>query len=178
MTQHHLLLVAAPVAGLALYAVSHVALARLMRGRGPYAALVTAFIPGLACALLATCAALRMMKSGRADWVAYLALNVTTYAALGWGYFHFVNLGIASLRIRILEELVDAGGELPAESLGMLYNDEEVITMRIRRLCSGRHLVEHDGRYRIGSRRFLAIARIFDGLRALIFGGSRGPTHP
>lgn len=102
-----------------------------------------------------------------------MVLNVATYAALGWCYFHFVNLGIASLRIRILEELVEAGGAMSGERLAGLYDDQAVITARLQRLRAGGHLVEHEGRYKIGRQRFLVVAKIFDGLHALIFGSHR-----
>ena len=160
----------APVIGLAVYCTCHIALTRVLRTQSPYAALLLAFVPGLACMLATTCAALAAMQAAWTDRAAYIFLNLTTYGALGWGYFHFVNLGIASLRIRILEELLDAGGSLPASALQMLYNTDRLIDTRIQRLNHGGHLLVSEGRYRIGKTRFLVTAKVFDWLRLLIFG--------
>lgn len=166
------LLVAAPVAGLATYCVSHMTLAKFTRGWNPYFALLGGFVPGLACTILATARPLLQLAVGREEWAGYIVLNISTYAALGWCYFHFVNMGIASLRIRILEELVEAGGEMPVEQLSRLYNDQDVIAMRLRRLRTGGHLVEREGRYRIGRQPFLFAARLFAVLHGLIFGAN------
>lgn len=178
------LIVAAPVAGLATYCVIHLAMAKFCRNQSPYLALVGAFVPGLLCTIVATVFPLRQLAAGGEDWagydgIGYLVLNVATYAALGWCYFHFVNLGIASLRIRILEELVDAGGAMSGARLASLYDDQAVIAARLQRLRAGGHLVEHEGRYKIGRQRFLFVAKIFDGLHALIFGSQRaGGAQP
>ena len=105
-----------------------------------------------------------------ADGVALTGVNAMAYLALAFGYFNFVNLNIASLRIRMIQELAESGGRLPTAHLIGLYNTETVIALRIDRLTSGGHLVERDGRYYSGKRRFLIVARIFDFLRWAILG--------
>lgn len=168
-------LVLAPVVGLAVYCATHLMLTRLLNGRSPYPALIGGFGPGLLATLVVSGIALSKMQSGIADVIGYGLLNLTTYGALGWGYFHFVNLCIASLRIRVLEEIVEAGGALPAATLQSLYNTEGVVGLRISRLTAGGHLVVRNERFYSGRARFLLAARLFDLLRSFILGANHLP---
>jgi len=164
------LVVLAAVVGLAVYCGFHVLLARLRRTSSPYPALVGSFIPGLLATIGATAAGLLAMHATPSDWCGFACLNLVTYGALGWGYFHFVNLSIASLRIRVLEELTEQGGDTPTGHLLARYNDEHLIATRIERLVYGGHLRVDAGRYLDGKPYFLWTARLFAGLRRLILG--------
>lgn len=163
-------LVLAPSIGLGCYCLCHIVLARILVGRSPYLPLVGAFVPGLLGTVIVSGAALYSMQSNIADVVGYSALNLVTYGALGWGYFHFVNLCIASLRIRVLEEIVDAGGRLPAGLLLARYNTDGMIGLRIERLVSGGHFIVREGRYHCGKPHFLLVARLFDWMRYVVMG--------
>jgi hypothetical protein len=164
------LVVLAPLIGQGSYTLMHIAGARLLVGRSPYLPLVGAFLPGLLVTVAAGGLGLYWMNAGFADVIGYGALNIVTYGALGWGYFHFVNLCIASLRIRVLEEIVDAGGRMPTQQLVAHYNTDGLIAVRITRLVDGGHFVVRNQRYHRGKPQFLLIARIFDLLRRVIMG--------
>jgi hypothetical protein len=116
------------------------------------------------------------MAIGFEDRIGFVVLNLFTYVALAFGYFNFVNLTVASLRIRLLEEIGEAGGALPATTLKAAYNSSEVVAIRLQRLVQGGHLVEKDGRLHSGRLPFLIVARIFDGLRWFIL-GVKAPRH-
>lgn len=163
-------LVLAPVVGLAVYCAIHLLAAQFSRGPSPYPALVGAFAPGLLATALVSGLALHAMQAPWLDVVGYGVLNLTSYGALGWGYFHFVNLCIASLRIRVLEELAEVGGEMAEAALLTQYNTEGMIGLRISRLTAGGHLVVREERYYSGKSQFLWAARFFDLLRTLILG--------
>ena len=53
-----------------------------------------------------------------------------------------------------------------------------MIALRINRLVSGGHLIERQGRYYSGKRKFLIVARIFDFLRLAILGSRVPPANP
>lgn len=172
MTPPYPWLVAAPVVGLAIFTLSHLILVRLRHWPSPYPPLMLAFLPGLVAMAAVSAWALSSMHASWTDIVGFAALNALTYAALGWGYFHFVNMGIASLRIRMLRELEDAGGSLSRARLLTEYNSESVVALRIHRLTSGGHFIVVDDRYHIGRKRFLVTARLFDLLRRILFGSN------
>lgn len=170
MLDHRPLVALAPVVGLAAYCAAHVVAARAGRGGSPYRALAVGALVGTGAAIWLTLAGCLRGGVSSADTLALVGLNTVASLALGFGYFNFVNLTIASLRIRVLEELSDAGGWLPRKTLLDRYGDGSVADLRLERLVRGGHLVERNGRLCTGRLQFLCVARIFDGLRWLIFG--------
>jgi hypothetical protein len=169
--------VMAPVLGLVVYCLAQILIARSMPGRSPYHSLKLGFICGLFAATVVSVWGVGRMPISPQDRVGYVALNLLTYLALAFGYFNFVNLTVASLRIRLLEEIREAGGALPAGALKAAYNSGEVVAIRLQRLVQGGHLVEKDGRLHSGRLQFLIVARVFDGLHWFIF-GRRGNNSP
>jgi hypothetical protein len=177
------LLALAPVIGLAVYCGTHIVAARCFRGRNPYPALAIGALAGLAATVAITLAACGRCAVPFIDTLALGGLNTVAFLAFAFGYFNFVNLTVASLRIRILEELADAGGRLPRAALLGRYGTASVADLRLERLVRGGHLVERNGRLHTGRLQFLLVARIFDGLRRLIFGPAyaaalRRPLRP
>lgn len=183
ITDHRPLVAVAPVLGLAVYCLTHVVAARIIRGRGPYPALAVGALAGLVATIAITLVACRHDAVSPIDTLALVMLNATASLAFAFGYFNFVNLTVASLRIRILEELADAGGRLPRRDLLDRYGTTSVADLRLQRLVGGGHLVERNGRLHTGRLQFLVVARIFDGLRRFIFGPAyaaalRRPPQP
>jgi len=183
ITDHRPLVAVAPVLGLAVYCFTHIVAARIIRGRNPYPALAVGALTGLLATIGITVAACRWDAVSPIDTLALVVLNAIASLAFAFGYFNFVNLTVASLRIRILEELADAGGRLPRADLLDRYGTTSVADLRLQRLVGGGHLVERNGRLHTGRLQFLLVARIFDGLRRLIFGPAyaaalRRPPQP
>jgi len=170
ITDHRPLVAVAPVLGLAVYCLTHVVAARIIRGRNPYPALAVGALAGLVATIAITVLACRRDAVSTLDTLALVGVNAIASLAFAFGYFNFVNLTVASLRIRILEELADAGGRLPRADLLGRYGTASVADLRLERLVGGGHLVERNGRLHTGRLQFLLVARIFDGLRWLIFG--------
>ena len=82
----------------------------------------------------------------------YLVFNLVIFTALGFCYINFVGLSIASLRIRILQELLAHPEGLTLEKILESYNPKVLIDNRIGRLTSGGQLVDKDGRFQTGRR--------------------------
>ena len=112
MLAAYLIVVLAPVGGLFAYCIAQVFISRTFRRRGPYFSMLWGGLLGLTAMTATACAGISRMNISTEDCIALFALNLATYLALAWGYFHFVNLNIASLRIRMLQVLLQAGGEL------------------------------------------------------------------
>lgn len=173
MTESEPLLCLAPVCGLAAYCVAHVILSRAMPWRSPYPPLVSGSVFGLLAAVCITWAGIMRDAWTFGDGVALIAMNVTAYLALAFCYFNFVNLTVASLRIRMLEEMLDSPGPLPQAALLDRYDSSTVAALRIDRLLRGGHLIERNGRLHRGRLQFLLVARIFDVLHRIIVGVHR-----
>jgi hypothetical protein len=164
------LLALAPVIGLVVYCGTHIVTARVVRGRNPYPALAIGALAGLVATVATTLAACWSAVMPFIDTLALGGLNAVAFLAFAFGYFNFVNL-------------TDAGGGLPRATLLDRYGTSSVADLRLDRLVRGGHLVERNGRLYTGRLQFLLVARIFDGLRRLIFGPAyaaalRRPERP
>jgi len=94
--------------------------------------------------------------------------NLLIYAALGYCYFHFINLGETARRIRILRELYEAPEGLSQEEILERYNAKHIVDMRTHRLIHNSQIVERDGRYYIGNPVMFFIARSITMLKFFI----------
>ncbi len=164
------LLAMAPIAGLAINCLTHLIAARPLGRKSPYPPLMLGAVCGLLAAASVSLFVIIRDAVGMRDALPLLALNGVAYLGLAFCYFNFVNLTVASLRIRLLEELLDSPTPLAKASLLKRYDTSSVIDLRIDRLIRGGHLVESNGRLRSGKLRFLLVARIFDLLRWIILG--------
>jgi hypothetical protein len=172
MAEHYPLVALASVIGLAVDCVSHIVAARLIRGRNPYPALAVGAVMSLVVTVTITLVACVRGSDSAVDTLALTAMNAVASIGFAFGYFNFVNLTVASLRIRILEEIADSDGWLPRAALLDRYGTGSVADIRLERLVGGGHLVERNGRLHTGRLQFLVVARIFDALRSLIFGSA------
>jgi hypothetical protein len=164
------LLALAPVMGLAAYVAVHLFMARIIRGRGPYPALAVGAAAGLVTTIALTGGACSSAAISKSDTIALVTMNAIASLGFAFGYFNFVNLTIASLRLRMLEEIADAGGRMPRQTLLDRYGTAHVADLRLERLVRGGHLLERNGRLYTGRLQFLMVARIFEVVRSLIFG--------
>ncbi len=174
MADHRPLVALAPIIGLAVYCVGHIIAARLIRGRNPYPALAIGAVMGIVVTVAITVVACVRGGDSAADTLALTGMNAVAALGFAFCYFNFVNLTIASLRIRVLEEIADSGGWLPRAALLDRYGTGSVADIRLERLVGGGHLVQRNGRLYSGRLQFLLVARIFDAVRSLIF----GTRHP
>ena len=108
--------------------VSHVVASRSFAARGHYLPLMAGCACGLAATSILSAVALVLMHDGVLDFLSLLSMNIVAYMAFSFGYFNFINLNIASLRIRMPQELAESGGTMPVDSLTSLYNTEDVIS--------------------------------------------------
>lgn len=173
MTESGPLLCMAPVCGLAAYCISHVIISRTIAPRSPYPPLVAGSVIGLLTVGGITWAGVARDAQTVGDAVALFGMNITAYLALAFCYFNFVNLTVASLRIRMLEEILDSPGPLPHATLLGRYDSSSVAALRIDRLLRGGHVIERNGRLHRGRLQFLLVARIFDILHRIIVGVHR-----
>ena len=143
---------------------------RLSRGRlGVVASLFVGFAAGLV--ILATGELLALLRGPGtlADSLGLAAANGILFVCLWYFYFHFINIGEASLRIRVLREAERMSGR-PLDDLLAVYNVRTVVAARMERLVHDGQLVVHGGRFRAGKPRMVVVAKAFSFLRWLLLG--------
>ena len=88
----------------------------------------------------------------------YFFGHLISYGALGYGYFHFVNLGVTARRVRLLSELSRKPYGMSEAELLAVYNARTMVKNRLGRLLSSGQVCMEDGRYRIGKPVLLQMA--------------------
>ena len=162
----------APVAGLAFNVLAQIAVAHVFRKRVGKS-IVTGILCGFGVMLVVTWLGVVKEPGAGGDFLDVWLLGATTYLALSFGFWVFLNLNITSLRIRILRELYRAGGSVALADLLGLYSPAERLQRRIDRLERGGQLVRIGDRWRLGSWQVLLIARCMEALRSLVIPSAR-----
>jgi uncharacterized membrane protein len=157
-----------PVLALMLNVLFQVSSFRLLRGMTLLRSLYTGFAFGLAGMLAIELSLLSIMKQPSDDLFFSMTVNLISYTALGYCYFHFINLGETARRIRILRELYDSTDGLSREEILERYNSREIIRRRIERLLNSGQIVRKNGRFYIGKPFLLFISRIMVLLKVIL----------
>jgi hypothetical protein len=105
------------------------------------------------------------------EWVARMGCGFLTYACWSYVFFHFVHIPVASVRIRILQDLSDHDG-LTQEAILHGYNAAEILRTRLERLTRNGQIVRRGDVYVTGRPRLLHVARLFSFVKRLVTGGS------
>ena len=157
----------APLAGLALTLLAQITVVHVSRRK-----VGASIIIGIFCGLAVTLAVIalgRAETSGATDgFVDTWLLGAATYLALAFGFWAFLNLNITSMRIRILRELLRAGGHMALSDMAVFYTPAERLRRRLERLERGGQIMCEDGRWRLRSWQVLAIARCVGAWRNFI----------
>jgi hypothetical protein len=149
---------AAPLAGLGADVAIQIAVARASGRIG------TSIVSGALTGAVATTAVLVANRSG----IAAGAVAIVTFLALAFCFWTFLNLNVTSLRIRILREVLHAGGSVSAAQLAAQYSDDEFLSRRLARLEAAKQLSFVGGRWRLESRVLLILARTMDAARFIV----------
>lgn len=108
------------------------------------------------------------------DFAGQALFNASVFTALGYGYFHWINLGETARRIRILREIHRApGGGLSADELLRRYNAAVIVRARLERMLAHGQVVRRKGRFFIGSRKLLVMAQVLTLAKKLLLGRTR-----
>jgi hypothetical protein len=106
--------------------------------------------------------------SDRSNAVDLAVSQIGTYLGLSFCFWAFLNLNITSLRIRILRQLLHAGGSMPMSELLAGYPESERLQRRLSRLQNGGQIVLVDGKWRIRSSPVLMLAKSIDVIRKIM----------
>ncbi|WP_333655746.1 hypothetical protein [Dissulfurispira sp.] len=157
-------IVLAPVIGLAINVASQIISFRFFQHIGLLKSIFAAFIVGFFATAFLT------LYNSLSDLTAILIVNLIIYSALGYCYFHFINLGETARRIRILREIYDSGSGLSMNEILERYNAKEITEKRLNRLINNKQITYKNGKYFIASPVMLAMARIMVFMKLVLLG--------
>ena len=160
----------APLVALAAMAASHAVLCRLRPDAAILNLLVVAGFAGLG-GLFATQLLARFAGQPLGGaFVTMMLVDGPIYACLAYGYANFVNLGHASVRIRIYRELLDSPDGIPISELQGRYDEAGMLSARLRRMLDAEDLAFDGVAYRLKKTRLLAISKVVFGLKKAVLG--------
>jgi hypothetical protein len=167
------LIVLAPIVGLCADVFVHIAASWITAGKRVLGCLLS----GIGAGLLTTFGVC-LVAAGRSstlDWAALTVFDLVAYLALAYGYLNFVNLNIASLRIRVLQELRASPEGLSRAGILKLYDARSLVDARIRRLTQGNQIRVREGRFYTRPSFLLAVARGINLMKFVVLG--KRPRH-
>lgn len=159
---------ASPILALVVMVVVQAVVLRLRRGERFFGSVIVGFLAGL-LVVLALQGMLLMVFSRNLDrWILALVANPAIYVMLAYCFFNFINLGHASIRIRIFKECDERGGFISREELRMVYDEELIKEARLQRLLEGGDVERINGRWKLINPRLVPVAKVVFGLKKFV----------
>lgn len=168
---------AAPLCGVVVMVAVHTVICRRRGEHRFLGGVVTAFACGLAAFLLGQVWLLTGVVIQADALVLAGVVNIPLFICLAYCYYNFVNLGHASIRIRIYAECRERGGRVPAGHLARVYNDELLKEARLRRLLEDGDMICRGDCYHPGGMRLVPIAWFVFGMKKLVLGRASEFDH-
>lgn len=157
-----------PVIAFIFCVTSQFLIFRIIPKFGLLRAVFLGFILGLICLIcLHFWAYLHQIFYHDPIWLSPVA-NFLFYFCLWYSFFHYVNIGEASLRLRILTEIKSRPQGLTHAELLTHYNNQLIVGVRVKRLLDSGQIVCVNGRYFKGISRFIFLSRFFSILRRIM----------
>lgn len=165
-----LVLIAAPFVGLAGCIVVHIAAANLLRGARTLSLMAGSFFVGAGiCKAIVGCVVLAQPASW-SDRFGALATALLTYGGFAYCYVNFVNVAIASLRVRIITELDGADDGVAIDELTAKYGVRDIVAVRLERLSGAGQIEERAGRYYCRPSTIYRLSLALSLLKRILFG--------
>ena len=157
-----------PIVALAVMLVVQGGALRLRRGDRFFGSVVVGFVVGLLVVLALQAVLLLVFPRNLDRWVLALVANPAIFVMLAYCFYNFINLGHASIRIRIFKECDDRGGFITREELRAVYDDELIKEARLQRLLEGGDVVRENGRWKMVNPRLVPVAKMVFGLKKFV----------
>jgi hypothetical protein len=159
---------ASPIVALAVMVVVQAVVLRLRQGEQFFGSVVVGFLAGLLTVLALQVVLLVVFPRNPDRLVLGLVANLAIFGMLAYCFFNFINLGHASIRIRIFKECDDRGGFITHEDLRAVYDDELIKEARLQRLLEGGDVVRENGRWKLVNPRLVPVAKMVFGLKKFV----------
>lgn len=159
-----------PFLSLAINIVSQICIFRFIPRFSLLKSVFLSFLFGIGSLLFLEFYCLSQASLSLPEIVPSVVVNIIVYFALGYVYFHFINMGETARRIRILRELCDCKDGLSMDELLQRYNAKEIVARRVERLIANRQIICREGRYYINGRVMMWMAKIIVVMKGLLLG--------
>jgi hypothetical protein len=160
----------APLLALGGMALCHTLLCRLRPEAAILNMLALAGFVGLGVLFAVELAAIFVGQSWADALLTMLLVDGPIYGCLAYGYANFINLGHASVRIRIYRELLDSSGGVEVSALRAKYDEAGMLSTRLQRMLEAEDLAFDGTAYRLRKTRLLAISNVIFGLKRAVLG--------
>lgn len=160
----------APLVALVVMAAGHALLCRVRPHAPILNLLVQAGFFGLAGLMAMQVFAVLAGQTWGDTLVALVLVDGPIYACLAYGYANFVNLGHASVRIRIYRELLDSPEGIQVSELRAKYDEAGMLSTRLKRMLHAEDLELVGSVYRLKKSRLLAISIVIFALKKAVLG--------
>jgi len=158
-----------PVIAVAVNAIAQVIVFRLRRGMQYFRSIIEGVFAGAVAFVILE--AIFAIKGIPFNGIATILLvDAPTYFALSYCTYSFVQLGQTSIRIRMYAEIAANPSGISVEEMNREYDDQRLIDMRLRRLTESGDIIEKDGRYYVGRKKFLYVSNILFGAKRFLLG--------
>jgi len=159
---------ASPVLALVVMVVVQAVVLHLRRGERFFGSVISGFLAGALVVVGLQAALLTVFPRDLDRWVLALVANPAIYAMLSYCFFNFINLGHASIRIRIFKECDERGGFISHEELRAVYDEELIKEARLQRLLEGGDVEQINGRWKLINPRLVPVAKVVFGLKRFV----------
>jgi len=156
-----------PIMGLAVNVASQILTFRLLKQVGMLKSVFFGFFSGFAVFLALQFLLSPAIKDSSAG---FFISNLLIYSALGYCYFHFINLGETARRIRMLNEIYHSEGGLSDEDILKRYNSNMIVDLRLKRLLSNNQLSFLNNRYFVKKSLMLYITKAIVFMKLILMG--------
>ncbi len=164
-----LLYLLSPVWGLAVMVIVQAMVLRARGGDRFFGSVVAGFLAGMLVTLALQAALLLFFPRDLNAWFLAVLVNPALYVMLGYCFYNFINLGQASIRIRIFKECDGHGGFITHEELRAVYDDELLKKARLQRLLEGGDVARGEsGRWKLANPRLIPVAIIVFALKKFV----------
>jgi hypothetical protein len=151
--------ICSPLLGLLTNVVVQLSRCRHSRKGGLLRSVFEGFVSGYVAVLAVEGAYCFSATLDLVECLGQITLSTITYVALGYGYFHFINLGETGRRVRILRELWESQDGLSVGELLTRYNASGIFGIRLQRMINNEQIQLRDNRYYIGKPVMLYMAK-------------------
>lgn len=157
-----------PIVALAVMVLVQAVVLRIRRGEQFFDSVVTGFLAGLLVVVALQAGLLLVFPRNLDRWLLAIVANPAIYVMLSYCFFNFINLGQASIRIRIFKECDERGGFITHDELRAVYDDELIKEARLQRLLEGGDVVRENGRWKLVNPRLVPVAKMVFGLKKFV----------